>query len=187
MKVIFLDVDGILTYINSGEQNEGIDETRVERLKEIVDETDAKIVIISSWKGYYLKDGSYYKPKIYDVLQNVLQEHGLPIYDDTKDIDLKYLKEIPLDLTFSLEEFNQLPLEEYIDPTTTRAAEVYNWIKEHPDVESFVILDDEDHFWSYYGYNKYWIQPSWYQKDGGLQPEHIKEAIEILTRKREEL
>ena len=66
MKVIFLDVDGILTYINSGEQNEGIDETRVERLKEIVDETDAKIVIISSWKGYYLKDGSYYKPKIYD-------------------------------------------------------------------------------------------------------------------------
>lgn len=187
MKVIFLDVDGILTYINSGKQNGGIDETRVERLKEIVNETGAKIVIISSWKGYYLKNGTYYKPKIYDVLESVLKKHDLLIYDNTIYIDLKYRKELPLGASYSLEELNNISLEEYLDPTTTRAAEVYNWIKEHPDVESFVILDDEDHLWSYYGYNKYWIQPSWYQKDGGLQPEHIKEAIEILNRKREEL
>ena len=187
MKIIFLDVDGILTYINSGNQNEGIDESRVERLKEIIDYSNAKIVVISSWKGYTIKDGSYYRPKCYNILKSVLNKYGLEIYDDTEYINLEYIKKLPLKATFSIEEFNKLNFEEYLDPMTTRAAEVYNWLKKHQDIESFVILDDEDHMWKYFGYDKYWIQPSWYQEDGGLQQEHVKKAIKILNKKDDEI
>ena len=63
---------------------------------------------------------------------------------------------------------------------TGRAAEIKEWIDAH-DVEEFVILDDEDWSWSEYGYDKNWIQSSWF--DGGLKTEHIQKAIKILNRK----
>ena len=61
---------------------------------------------------------------------------------------------------------------------TGRAAEIQKWINEH-EVDNFVILDDEDWDWSYYGYDKHWVQPTWFG-DGGLKREHVDKAIEIL-------
>lgn len=56
MRVIFLDIDGELTYAGySNEETHNIDSEKVALLKEIVDATDAKIVLSSSWKYGYDK------------------------------------------------------------------------------------------------------------------------------------
>lgn len=57
MKVIFLDIDGVLnsrTYDRKRNWNEqtDIDETRLPLIKEIVDATDAKIVLSSTWRQH---------------------------------------------------------------------------------------------------------------------------------------
>ena len=50
MKVIFLDVDGVLNYKNSKSK---VEDKKVKLLKHIVDETSAKIVLSSDWR-YWL-------------------------------------------------------------------------------------------------------------------------------------
>lgn len=64
---------------------------------------------------------------------------------------------------------------------TGRAAEIQKWISEH-EVDSFVILDDEDYDWANYGYENNWIRPTWFG-NGGLKREHVNKAIEILNKK----
>lgn len=52
--IVFLDVDGVLNCMGTTDMIKdyiGIDDTRVTILKEIVDIMDARIVLISSWKG----------------------------------------------------------------------------------------------------------------------------------------
>ena len=51
------------------------------------------------------------------------------------------------------------------------------------EVDSFVILDDEDWNWSDYGYENNWIQPTW-SGNGGLKREHVDKAIEILNQRK---
>ena len=57
MKVIFLDIDGVLNsraYDRKRNWNEqsDIDETRLTLVKEIVDATEAKIVLSSTWRQH---------------------------------------------------------------------------------------------------------------------------------------
>ncbi len=85
MKVIFLDVDGVL-YSNEyivekthaiGRKlhlDERLDDNCIQILKRIVDITGAKIVVTSSWKISDL-----------DILSSRLKQHGLDIYDITKN------------------------------------------------------------------------------------------------------
>ena len=60
IKVIFLDIDGVLNslaYDRGRKENDGnIDETRLPLIKQIVDETQAKIVLSSSWRTHWNKD-----------------------------------------------------------------------------------------------------------------------------------
>ena len=68
MKIIFLDIDGVLNAFNdfdemflefqlTGVKKVVIDINKVLRLKEIIDKTGAKIVLISSWKKYLKRRG----------------------------------------------------------------------------------------------------------------------------------
>lgn len=50
MKIIFLDIDGVLNYENSKNK---VEEEKVKLLKEIVDRTGAEIVLSSDWR-YWL-------------------------------------------------------------------------------------------------------------------------------------
>ena len=50
MKVIFLDVDGVL---NHGRQIEKVEDDKIQLLKQIIDETNAEIVLSSDWR-YWL-------------------------------------------------------------------------------------------------------------------------------------
>ncbi len=97
MKVIFLDIDGVLNTPSSesrcGEYI-GIDDDKVKKLKKIVLRTKAVIVLISTWKKYWRKEEKF-KP-LQDYFANYLDEKlakcGLKTTDKTKDkADGEYL------------------------------------------------------------------------------------------------
>ena len=172
MKIIFLDVDGELTYSDyENSETENIDIEKVKLLKEICDKGNAKVVISSSWRG-----SETYTPRIYHTLINILVNNGIEVLGDTPYIDCKYEDDVPEIIAMTtLEELPNFKMKH----GTGRAAEIQKYINEH-DVENFVILDDEDWDWSDYGYGKHWIQPTWFG-NGGLQREHVDMAIEILN------
>ena len=96
MKVIFLDIDGVLnteqTFIDihnewkvTGNRRIEIDEFRVQFLKRIVEETNAKIVLSSSWKIFYKKENNILIPEFKAAIQlnEILNKYNLEIYDIT--------------------------------------------------------------------------------------------------------
>lgn len=125
MKVLFLDVDGVLNTEETFERNyqeylvtkikkEPIDEERIGYLKEIVEATGAKIVLSSSWRHHCEFDGrtivsneSHMK-----YLIELLAKYGLILYDITG-----------------------------YDRDGNRGNEIAEWLTRE-QVESFVILDD---------------------------------------------
>lgn len=172
MKVVFLDVDGILTYSDyENEDTSNIDVDKVKLLKEICDSTNAKVVISSSWRG-----SETYTPRFYHILISILMAHDIEVLGDAPYIEVEYENNVSqLIAEITLEDLPYLK----IKYGTGRAAEIQKWISEH-DVDSFVILDDEDWNWADYGYDKYWIQPTWFG-DGGLKREYVDRAIAILN------
>ena len=174
MKVIFLDIDGVLNTSKTFEIREKIeaetgiwhieiDEFRVEYLKRIIDETGAKVVLSSTWK----KDFENIDGKIIPIhekgeeLQNVLRKYGIELYDILKKgYDL------------------------------SREDLITIWLNEHQEVENFVIFDDETtHLKRFIG--KELIKTS-FLSDGimlqnmddcmGLCVDHIEIAIKKLNK-----
>lgn len=85
MKVIFLDVDGVLnsdSYFertkNEKNTRDELDENNILVLKSIIDETNALVVVTSTWKEL----------KIYSLLKETLSKYNISIYDKT--IHLNY-------------------------------------------------------------------------------------------------
>ena len=116
MKVIFLDVDGVLNF-NTTEAIApngcmGIADSCVKKLKHIVDETHAFIVLVSSWKQEWNMDFERCLPNG-KYLVKKLDRRGLHIMDKTDD---------------------------HIDD---RGKGIYEWLKRHPNVTDWVVLDDE--------------------------------------------
>ncbi len=127
MKVIFLDIDGVLntskTFIErkhhwqkTGIWTLEIDEFRVEYLKRIIDETEAKVVLSSTWK----KDFENIDGKVVPI-----HEKGVAL--------LNVLKKYDIELYDILKKGYSLPREDLITI----------WLNEHPNVESFIVIDDE--------------------------------------------
>lgn len=174
MKAIFLDVDGVLT--NSGYRNpetKNIDPEKIELINEIVKQTGAVIVLTSTWKDGYNKDTGE-KDDYYKVLEHLMLEHGLQIYDITDKIPALTRESMYVSISLNDLEFV------HCVHGTGRGAEVDKWINDHhPD--SYVILDDEDHGWKEYGYEDAWVQTSWYDPNGGLGKNDVKKAIVILN------
>lgn len=86
MKVIFLDFDGVLNsnrYVrNCGHTGVVIDPSKMLLLKRIVESTDAKIVLTTSWKEHWDKNPDRCDSS--GVLINKIFDHyGLQIYDKT--------------------------------------------------------------------------------------------------------
>jgi len=82
MKVLFLDIDGVLNsayVIEKCGRGDIIDRTMVERVNRIVDATDCKIVISSTWRLFYPLG----------VLSALLRVHGLRdvLIGKTPDLD----------------------------------------------------------------------------------------------------
>lgn len=173
MNIIFLDVDGPLTYSDyDNKETENIDPEKVKLLKEICDKGNASVIIISSWRG-----SETYTPKIYHTLRDVLNKYNVPVLGDAPYLPYELEDNQNISETIALTTLEELPHYKF-KPGTGRAAEVHKYIQDN-NVDNFVILDDEDFYWSDYNYEKHWIQPTWFG-NGGLKPEHVTKAINIL-------
>jgi len=114
MKVLFLDVDGVLNGYNTRQTVFGwtfVDDDKIENLKQIIDATGADIVLSSTWR--ICKDDPK-EHNLYNKLCDKLAEHGLFIMDVTP----------------------QLP--------GVRGVEIKAWLDAHPEYTEFVILDDDN-------------------------------------------
>lgn len=158
MKVIFLDIDGVVNFTYSRSRCQGytgIDDDKLERLKQIVDATESKIVLSSTWRLGYNKDGHHLKA-FGDYLKKKFKKHQLEVYDVTPDFDKH---------------------------GWLRGEEILDWLVRHPDVDRYLILDDEEYDFYQIGHEitDFWIQTDYYSRQGGLQQEHVEQAIKILN------
>lgn len=118
MKVIFLDIDGVLnsdyTVAITKSGCTFVDIAKVIRLKWIVEATNAKLVLSSDWR--YDRNISPLNEDFLE-LKNVLTEYGLSFYDFTPEINWM-----------------------------NRELEIQTWLNKHPEVDKFIILDDRTDF-----------------------------------------
>ena len=153
MKVIFLDIDGVL----NGEKSRtrcagyiGIDSDKLLRLKRIVEQTGAKIVLISTWKTGWCKLNKLLQDELANYLDRKFKKFGLEAYDKTPNA------------------FGQGYL--------SRGEGILYYLYENK-VESFVILDDLQ--FDYDGCN---LTDKFVKTNGatGIADEDVERAIRLL-------
>ncbi|MDE7380098.1 MAG: hypothetical protein K2N14_03500, partial [Clostridia bacterium] len=92
MKIIFLDIDGVLNSLKYDASRDkrkltNIDETRLPILKSIVEKTGAKIVLSSTWREYWDKDPRICR-KAGVYINETFAKYGLEVYDKTPYLGL---------------------------------------------------------------------------------------------------
>lgn len=129
MKVIFLDIDGVMVSQRSVQlmnvpvlkRDMGLSYLARHNLRVLVRQTDAKIVITSSWRG---------GGEMYEAIKGCLARNGTPVYDET-------------------------PI---LDPwTDDRSDEIAAWLDAHP-AQSYVVLDDSPCFEHREEVRQHWVQ-----------------------------
>lgn len=155
MKVIFLDIDGVLNCRSSKSRcgcYVGIDNDKVKRLRRIVEATGAKIVLCSSWKTGWSPTNKDEQDRNAIYMDNRLKRERLKILAKTND------------------------------KGCNRGEGIVNWITLH-EVEQWVVLDDEI-FDDYEEYSimPHLVKTDFYDRNGGLQDCHVDEAIRILNK-----
>ncbi len=155
MKVIFLDIDGVLNSVMYDAERtvesayNRIDMSRVALLAKIVKNTDAKLVFSSTWRDEWEinpadcgDDGLY--------VNSCLREYGLSLIDKTPTLD-------------------------YSDD---RKDEILAWLRDKgQSVTSFVIIDDINCGWGELTDRVVVTNP--YCR--GLEDSHVERAIYILN------
>lgn len=154
MKVIFLDVDGVLNDDYTADRSPagfiGIDDEMVANLERIVRKTGAKIVLSSSWRSSWCPDDP-----------------------DSWDPDAKYL-------VGKLAKCNLVMIDKTPTHNNQRGAEIRMWLRDHPCVTHWVVLDDS----TFPDFEPQNIIPHWvhtFNRCGGLTREKADRAIAILN------
>ena len=155
MKIIFLDIDGVLNYLNYFKYINKlrltynkllkedkyillktiikIDIEKIFLLKEIIDRTNSKVVLTSSWRNL----------DIYPLIEEYLINIGIPIVDTTKSLN-------------------------------SRGEEIRDYLNNH-DFDNYIIIDDD----IFPDYNEellfHLIHTNFYNE--GLDYENKEEAI----------
>lgn len=149
IKVIFLDIDGVLnnsktTRTTSQTHYTFVGARHIKNLKRIINSTEAKVVLSSDWR--YDRDDPRYNGD-YLELRNELLRYGIRFYGFTPEL-----------------------------PSSHRGAEIDQWLREHDEVENFVILDDRSDIEP----NKdHWVKTTLAH---GLGAEETDAAINILLK-----
>ena len=167
MKVIFLDIDGVLNHSEC--QNEIVDPKKIILLKKLVKLTNAKIVLSSSWRRKYDKDGNLVDDTSYKIIKKILKKYDLEIYSEIEN----YISNEVIS--------NEITINEILNSNTDdndRAIYIVKWLNNHPEVTSFVILDDFGG-WTKYNLTDHVIRTNYW--GGGLKDNHINEAINIIV------
>lgn len=186
MKIIFLDIDGVLNGYNywntlgwklvcktkirglciwyrKATNPFGIHKRKVKRLSKIVKATGAKIVLSSSWRFGWWKTPYEEQPKDHRQLTDLFNKYNIEVIDITPR-----------------------------DKDGRRDKEILSWLSVHEsEVDKFIILDDENSFLRLFDNDERFIQTSSVhlgvmicghdEEDTGLKNKHIKEAIRILN------
>ena len=160
MKVLFLDIDGVLNsvqYFKSKKYNKtkgnylcDIDTDKLPLIQEIIEKTHCKVVLSSSWR-YFWNNPKFIKAL--KQLKNEFKKHKIVIFDITG---------------FEHKEDNS----EWFG----RQLQIRNWLQNHT-VEKFCILDDDTYDLQLLKDNL--VNPSFYE--GGIKNEHVEECIKILN------
>ena len=153
MKIIFLDIDGVLNselfYKEKSQDKkckgesklqfygEMIDKRCIELLNSIIKDTDAQVVISSTWR----------KGRDISWLQSIFEARGFKY---------KILDKTPV-LYFHPDCKTNI--------SVPRGVEIYQWIKNNPKVSRYVIIDDDSDM-------MYWQRENFFRVDGycGLTP-----------------
>lgn len=131
MKVIFLDIDGVLNsnFWNDAHQREIsdgtlIDEEKIQLFGKLIKRTKAKVVLHSGWKFWFDHE---MKPlrKESEKLKTMLEKEGIEIEDITPDHSTEDIRKSK---KFSL----------------VKANEILAWISEHDHVDKWIVIDDLD-------------------------------------------
>ena len=105
MKIVFLDIDGVLNCNQTPNPRKFpfiIDPVLLGRLNRLLELTGANVVLTSNWR--------------YDPAGMFSARHyGVPFVDTTPDL-----------------------------PNEPRCNPILDWLRRHPDVERFIVVDDED-------------------------------------------
>lgn len=119
IKVIFLDIDGVLNVIPQGRDKHGpgFHTHLVANLKHIVDETGAKIVISSTWRSGGLRE-----------LLDMWEHRKLPG---------QVIGITPFHASGEIQE-------RYYEPDAGRGYEIQEYLEDHNDILSYVIIDDDN-------------------------------------------
>lgn len=163
-RVVFLDIDGVLNaaFWNESHQKEIsdgqlIDRDKVKLLAQLIDRTDAQIILYSGWRFWFDEER---KPlcKEAERLVEMLAGEGLAIAGFTPDLTTE---EIRRTKKFSL----------------VKADEILLWLKTHGEVEGWVVLDDLELHNARVRGHQVKTDPS-----VGLTLEDVNEAVEMIAR-----
>ena len=134
MRVIFLDIDGVLNCANEADTARGLVRPRpdlIALLDDLIDRTGAQIVLASTWRC---------DPKAVEVARRC----GLKFIDTLEDHE-----------------------------NGERGAFIRKWLTEHPEVESYVVVDD--HASEHAGLPLFKCKT-----DVGLTPELVEEIVDYF-------
>ena len=166
IKVIFLDFDGVITTLKSGWS---IDPEKIKLLNKIIEATDAKIVVSSSWRrgtlegtieelsgGVDCNGNSKAFPFCDKIIGITARIGGFRYNDEINEDGRKPMVDIP------------------------RGVEIQDWLDNTDyDVESYVILDDDSDM-------LYWQKDNFVKTNTylGLDDIGVDKAIDILGTKK---
>ena len=134
-KVIFLDIDGVLNSEASLMEDDSLEEALILNLKELIEKTDAEIILSSSWRVMFNqlrrlmdrlgKIGLYLSGLTPDgVALDWVEKQGKKPTDKFRDIYINWDGR-------------------KINVTHDRGAEIMKWLSLHQEVKAFVIIDDD--------------------------------------------
>jgi hypothetical protein len=126
MKVIFLDIDGVLNSEKFLKNNHGeaIDRINVSILKNVIDKTGAVVVMSSAWRLWF-DDNMMPREGYSQNLHDILSEFGIKLFGKTPDFSTD---EIRINKTFS----------------HVKAKEIIAWLNENQSVDKYAVIDDLD-------------------------------------------
>ncbi len=151
MKIIFLDIDGVLNsrrYDAQRTQTDGnIDPACLTLLASLVKRTGARIVLTSSWRTHWDPCGNG-SDAVGRSLAQIFSENGTPLFSKTP-----------------------------VRHAMSRSLEIAAWMALRDDIEAFVILDDMRFGW---GRLEPFLVRTDYNIGCGLGASHVDRAAAIL-------
>ena len=155
MKIIFLDIDGVVNCISTKERFNGligVEQEKITLVKQIVEATDAKIVLSSTWRLDWLwfNEGKSVNLDSFNYLKKEFAKQGLEFFGATPS---------------HKDSWRGREIQEWLDTTTEK-------------IDGYVVIDDDTYDIAK-EHRGHLLTTSWRH---GLKPNAVKIAIDILNK-----